>query len=360
MLGHQLQVVGLTDEDSEKNELIEFGLTHGLIGESPRFLHLLAELKHYREFSEIVLLEGETGTGKELAAKALHGTREGAYVALNCGDMIGEMARLEVAGYGKKTFTGSDSVDRNGCFVEAKGGTLFLDEIQLLSKQAQQHFLRVLQEGRIRPIGAHEEVGVSDTRVVVASNENLELMVEQGKLRKDLYYRVSVLVISVPSLRERIDDVEMLAKHFIAKHQQRLRSSAQSMSEEAVLLLKNHTWPGNIRELENVIKGILVRKQNGSRIEIPDLLRFESLRRAQKAYPLDEQMIEFQQQFHNPMRLETGYRLVEHFLMSKAIQASNGNQSEAAKSLGITREKLRQRLEEYDIPVERTNRIRLQ
>lgn len=345
---------------SGKDDLIAFGQQHGLIGESPAFLSCLQEIRRFAGFSATVLLLGETGTGKELLARGLHGSRKGAFCAVNCGDMHGEMGRVELAGYRGQTFTGSDIHDRDGLFAYAEHGTLFLDEVQLLRRDLQPHLLRAMQEGRIRPVASKREIDVSSTRIVVASNENLEELVTRGVLRRDLYYRLLVLVVRIPPLRERLDDVPLLAEHFVTKHCASFGSEVSGISSSALQTLRRYTWPGNVRELENVIRGILARKEEGISIECSDLpkpLRTCSIKVTCKPSNGSKPVLDDVLLQHWPDQIPTLFQvqaLYERPLIEKALQQTRGNQAQAARLLGISRETVKTRMRQFGIVISRS------
>jgi len=207
------------------------------------------------ETDSTVLLESETGTGKELYAQAMHNgspRRRGVFAAINCASLNANLLESELFGYVEGAFTGAKKGGKIGLFEAAAGGTLFLDEISEMDLGLQAKLLRALQERRIRPIGAVEEVEV-DVRVIAACNANLEQYVDQGKFRKDLYYRLNTIHIRIPPLRERIEDIPPLAEAFLREISRKLRREL-SISTDAIESLKQHSWPGNVRQLRNVLE----------------------------------------------------------------------------------------------------------
>lgn len=203
-----------------------------------------------------VLLRGESGTGKELFAKAIHnlsGRRNKKFVAINCAALPESLIESELFGYEKGSFTGAVSSGKEGLFKEADGGTLFLDEIGELSQAIQAKLLRVLQEGVIRRIGSCSEEKV-DVRLIAATNKNLEEMVQKSQFREDLYYRLNVIPIFIPPLRDRLEDIPILVRHFIDKLNNRLDKSIKTANLEFIDRLMKHNWPGNVRELQNVVE----------------------------------------------------------------------------------------------------------
>jgi two-component system response regulator HydG len=222
-----------------------------LVGTSPAMRKLRAALDRLASQDVSILIRGESGTGKELVARALHerGTRrKRRFVALNCGAIPESLIDSELFGHAKGAFTGA-TADRPGVFVEADGGTLFLDEIGDMPTAVQARLLRVLQEGEVRPVGGSGVRSV-DVRVIAATHVDLTVAVAEGRFREDLYYRLNVVVLSVPPLRERYEDLPMLAAHFLKKHG---GASPLGLSPEALDAMMSYAWPGNVRELENAI-----------------------------------------------------------------------------------------------------------
>ncbi|HEY5936908.1 MAG TPA: sigma-54 dependent transcriptional regulator [Kofleriaceae bacterium] len=239
-----------------RKELAEAGRTDDsgdslLVGTSASMRKLRAAVARLATQDISVLIQGESGTGKELVARALHNRgarRAKRYVALNCGAIPESLIDSELFGHAKGAFTGASS-DRPGVFVEADGGTLFLDEIGDMPVGVQARLLRVLQEGEVRPVGASGVKSV-DARVIAATHVDLATAVEQGKFRQDLYYRLNVVVLQVPPLRDRLDDLPLLAAHFLRKHGGK---NPPTLSPEALEAMAGYGWPGNVRELENAL-----------------------------------------------------------------------------------------------------------
>jgi transcriptional regulator with GAF, ATPase, and Fis domain len=236
----------------------EIERVHGfaeIVGESPAFLACLQAVDKVAPTDSTVLILGESGTGKELIARSVHGRsarKDGPFVALNCAALPANLVESELFGHEKGAFTGADA-RRQGRFELAQGGTLFLDEIGDLPLELQAKLLRVLQEGELQRVGGRETIAV-DVRVLAATHRELEKEVEAERFRADLFYRLNVFPIALPSLRERIEDVQLLAQHFARKHAQRLgRDGLEGISAKALRQLKGYAWPGNVRELENVI-----------------------------------------------------------------------------------------------------------
>src|SRR5687767_7339907 len=242
----------------ENKALIQGQRTRGklgnIIGRSQRMLSLYQMIETVAQVQSTVLVTGESGTGKELVARAIHdlGPRaERPFVSVNCGAFTETLLESELFGYVKGSFTGANA-NRKGLFEAANSGTIFLDEIGEMSPAMQVKLLRVLQERKLRPVGATEETTV-DTRVIAATNRDLASMVKDGTFREDLYYRISVIPIELPSLRERAEDIPELASHFVQKFCADAGRQL-SISEPAIRLLEQYLWPGNVRELEHAIE----------------------------------------------------------------------------------------------------------
>jgi len=234
------------------------GLDH-IIGESPTFVALLKQIASIAKHDVCVLILGETGTGKEVFARAIHYCSERSskpFIPVNCGAIPVDLLENEFFGHESGAFT-SANCPRRGIIKEADGGTLFLDEVDCLPPFAQVKLLRFLQDGQFRPLGSASTC-MADVRVVAASNANFKEILESGRLRKDLYYRLNVLSMQLPPLREREGDIVLLARHFLAKYASKFKMEARDFSTAALQKLIYYPWPGNVRELENVIQRVVV------------------------------------------------------------------------------------------------------
>jgi two-component system response regulator AtoC len=228
---------------------------HALVGRSPAMRAVYRLLEKAAAVDATVLIGGETGTGKELAARAIHSLsarRERRFVPVNCGALPSELVESELFGHARGAFTGAAAA-RAGLFQEAQGGTIFLDEVGELPLAAQVKLNRVLQEKEVRRVGETQATPV-DVRVVAATHRDLREEVRAGRFREDLFYRLNVFTVALPALRERAEDVPLLAAHFLDKHARALRRTLRGFSPEALALLAAHAWPGNVRELENVVE----------------------------------------------------------------------------------------------------------
>jgi two-component system, NtrC family, response regulator GlrR len=234
------------------------GLEH-IIGDSPALVALIKQIPRIAKYQVSVLILGETGTGKEVFARAIHYGSPRAtkpFIPVNCGAIPVDLLENEFFGHESGAFT-SANCSRRGVIKEADGGTLFLDEVDCLPPLAQVKLLRFLQDGQFRPLGS-ASVCTADVRVIAASNAHLAEALESGRFRKDLYYRLNVLSLQLPPLRQREDDVVLLARHFLGKYTERHRTPVREFSPEALQKLVGHSWPGNVRELENVVQRAVV------------------------------------------------------------------------------------------------------
>ena len=294
--------------------------------------HLIREVAGLRS---TVLIEGESGTGKEMVARAIHnaGDRSGRpFVGVSCAALTETLLESELFGHEKGSFTGAVARKR-GKFELANGGTLLLDEVDDISPKLQGDLLRVLQERRFFRVGGSEEVEV-DVRVIAATKVDLREMVREGRFRDDLYYRLDVIRLRVPPLRERREDVPLLARHFLDRYALELRKDVQDLSEQALARLMAHDWPGNVRELENTIERAVVSCRSTTLGE-DDMAFLEAGARARESdvVPTDLPLHE-----------------VEKRVIEAAMRRANGNVTEAAHALGIDRSSLYDRLKRYEIP----------
>src|SRR5439155_15822612 len=267
-----------------KRELKETSRFDDLVGESSAMEQVKALLDRVAPTNSTVLIWGESGTGKELAARAIHGRsprRAKQFVSINCGALPDELLESELFGHVKGSFTGAVAT-KKGLFEVADGGTIFLDEIGDTSAAMQIKLLRVLQERQIRRVGGTEQLEV-DVRIITATNQDLETMVRQKRFREDLYYRINVIQIRMPALREKTADIPKLALHFLVKYGRIMGKKITRISEEAMARLAEHDWPGNVRELENVIERAVA-------LESTDAITVDSLSREMRSggRPLQE------------------------------------------------------------------------
>ncbi|MDH5492260.1 MAG: sigma-54 dependent transcriptional regulator [Myxococcales bacterium] len=330
-LDKALEKQAIVEEVRTLRAQVASGASRSLIGESPAMRELRAMLARVASSLTNVLITGESGTGKEMVARALHfgGARaERAYVVINCGALPEALMESEIFGHEKGAFTGATSA-KEGLFRAAHRGTLFLDEIGELPLSLQVKLLRVLQERRIRPVGAHRELPV-DVRLVAATNRDLEAEVRAGRFREDLFYRLNVLRLHIPALRERREDIAPLAEHFLRKHGGG-GSKPPSLSVEALAWLREQPWPGNVRQLENVIERALILSE-GALIEREDLVGGAGPRAGTE-----------------PVIAE-GFDLVaylaevERQMLLRALEQAGGIRTKAAELLGMSFRSYRYRL----------------
>ena len=316
-----------------------------IVGNSPGMQEMFQLARKVAE-SEVssVLLQGESGTGKDLVAKAIHygsRRRDSPFIAINCAAIPATLIESEMFGYEKGAFTDAKG-RKEGLFEQAEGGTLFLDEIGELELNVQAKLLRVLEEGSFRRVGGLKDIPL-DVRVIAASNRDLKTESEAGRFRLDLYYRLSVIQIDIPALRERSDDIITLAEHYVAHFNQRLRKRVRGFTPEVVEIFRHYQWPGNVRELRNVIERVMI-------LEDSDLITPTYLPRG-----LGKDEIENQDKdsfsSRSPFNLPAdGIILdeVEMSLVRQALERSGGNQTRAAELLGISRDQLRYRLKKLE------------
>ena len=309
----------------------------GIIGESPAMKQIFRQLSRVVDTRVTVLIEGETGTGKELVASAIHyqsKRQDKLFVAQNCAAVPENLLESELFGHRKGAFTGADH-DKKGLFELADGGTLFLDEVAEMPIQLQSKLLRVLQEGEVRPLGSTTARKV-DVRIVAATNRNLEQEVAGGRFREDLFYRLRVFPLVLPPLRERREDIPLLAAHFLKKYTKEYCKDIEGLSQTARELLTSYPWPGNVRELENEMQRVVIQVDAGGFVMpehlSPRIRKVETLldRIAPQKGTLKEMIAQ-----------------VERWILAEALRDHDGNKSATAKTLGITREGLHKKLSKH-------------
>ncbi len=332
-------------EESQRNENVylkrrEQGRRFdGIIGEAAGMKKLFEQLRKVVDTRVTVLVEGETGTGKELIASAVHywsERRDALFIAQNCAAMPENLLESELFGHKKGSFTGATD-DKKGLFELADGGTLFLDEVGEMPLNLQAKLLRVLQEGEIRPIG-HNQTKRVDTRIVAATNRDLEKEVAEGRFREDLYYRLKVFPITVPPLRERREDIPLLAGHFLKKYANEFGRTVRGFSQQAMELLASYKWPGNVRELENEVQRLIIQMDDGGFVEpehvSPRIRQVENV--IDKVAPKKGTLKEMMEQ-------------VEKWILLEALKEHDNNKSQTARTLGITREGLHKKLKNFGL-----------
>jgi transcriptional regulator with PAS, ATPase and Fis domain len=306
-----------------------------MVGNSPELLRVLDELARIRRSDVTLHIHGETGTGKELAARGVHlgsSRKDGPFVAQNCGGITESLLQSTLFGHEKGAFTGADR-SRRGMFQAADGGTLFLDEVGELSPAVQVSLLRALQEGEVIPVGSTQPVRVN-VRVVSATHHDLRELVAQGKFRKDLYFRLVVMSVRLPPLRERRGDISVLAQHLLEQHGKQHNHYVTGFEPETLAALEAHNWPGNVRELQNEVERLVILTDEGKRVSPRHLSR--EVRRPTGDDGTDASGLTV------PAGLgyDEAITWFERSLVEQALTQCNGVLTRAAKRLGIERSRL--------------------
>jgi two-component system response regulator PilR (NtrC family) len=315
-----------------------------LIGNTEPMHRVYDLIKRVSSSPTNVLITGESGTGKEVIAKSIHFNgplKDKAFISINCGAIPEALMESEMFGHKKGSFTGA-MMDKTGLFEAANGGTLFLDEIGELPLNIQVKLLRAIQERIIRKVGCTDDTKV-DVRIIAATNRNLEDMVAKGTFRQDLYYRLNVINIKSPPLRERRDDIELLANHFLKKYNDKLSKNIGGISDEALATLKSYDYPGNVRELENIIERT-VALESGATILPESLPPFVNTVSGRKVASSHEIIVG-----EEGIDLEKIMGQIEKEILIKAIHQANGVKKKAAKLLNITFRSMRYRIEKYSL-----------
>lgn len=328
----------------EENRLLRETLGHqfdtqNIIGNSPKMITLLETVAQVAPSEATVLISGESGTGKELIAGAIHFNslrKKGPFVKINCAAITETLLESELFGHEKGAFTGADR-RKEGRFSQAHGGTLLLDEVGEMSLMMQVKLLRALQEREFNRVGGESTIQV-DVRVVAATNKNLKDQINEGAFREDLYYRLNVVELEVPPLVERKEDIPLLTQHFLELFAAKNRKEIKGFTPRAMDNLIHHDWPGNVRELMNAVeRGVVLSRS--SYLDIPD-------------FPfMKDSMLQNDQDSTTPAKLsmdgDVPLEKIEKTAILKTLEAANGNKSEAARRLGITRKTLHKKLKAY-------------
>jgi two-component system nitrogen regulation response regulator GlnG len=344
---------GDDDRQEDARRFKEVALPDTLIGRSTAMVEVFKEIGRVSKTEMTVLLMGESGTGKELVARAIHSNSSrarGPFITVNVAAIPKDLIESELYGHEKGSFTGA--VERRpGKFELASGGTLFLDEIGEMPIELQAKLLRVLQEREMDRVGGNRPLPV-DVRIVAATNADLSRSVEEGRFRRDLYYRLAVVPIRLPPLREREGDVVLLARHYVARYGMQLKGKAVTLSREAEPLLATHPWPGNVRELQNVLQRALL-KLNGHRVAASDLAGLLPTVAANERGlgAVVETVLDAPEPEQG--RYRAAIEALEGPLLSAALARTNGNQLRAAELLGMNRNTLRERIRALGITVRR-------
>ena len=344
VVARALEELALREENARlRRELLRVFAHNNIVGHGSKIQAILEMVRTVAPTTSTVLITGESGTGKELVARALHEAsqrRERPFVSINCGAFPETLLESELFGYLKGAFTGADT-NRKGIIESASGGTLFLDEIGDTSLLMQVKLLRVLQERTVRPLGGAVDVPV-DVRLIASTNRELAGLVKTGQFREDLYYRVSVVPIHVPPLRERTEDIEPLARHFLQKFALQMGKPLHDFDREAMSALTRYSWPGNVRELGNAVERV-VAVNNGQdslvRLEhLPDAVRGFSLAQ-EKNIRIPEEGIDFESQIAT----------IEKQYLQEALRAAGGVRTRAAELLHVSYRSFRHYAKKYSL-----------
>ena len=314
----------------------------GIIGSGAAMRNVFSLLEKVVNTETSVFIQGETGTGKELIAKVIHynsSMKDKPFVAENCGALSENLLESELFGHVKGAFTGAIT-DKKGIFEMADGGTVFLDEIADMPYAMQIKLLRVLQEGQVRPVGGSQYRNV-DFRLIASSNRDLQEEVQNGSFRNDLFYRIQVFPIVLPPLRDRKEDIPLLADHFLEKLSEKRKKSVSRLTPGALDLLMQYIWPGNVRELEHEIERAVTLA--GEEPEISDSYLSEKIRGSIQQIPAKPE---------GHLSLQDATRQLERRMVTDALAKTRGNRSQAARLLGLTRQGLLNKIARYKIDMQ--------
>ncbi|NLX13284.1 MAG: sigma-54-dependent Fis family transcriptional regulator [Phycisphaerales bacterium] len=336
-----MQQQSLIRENQALREQLDmrYGLDN-IIGHDYKMLRIYDMIDTVAESRTTVLIQGDSGTGKSLIARAIHhrsDRRERPFVEVSCGALPESLLESELFGHVKGSFTGAVG-DKAGKFKAADTGTIFLDEISSATPALQVKLLRVLQERQFEPVGSNKTEHV-DVRVILASNEDLVRVMEAGRFRQDLFYRINVVTLNLPGLRERIGDIPLLADHFLQRYRQELRKEVLGFTEECLEYMRRYPWPGNVRELENVVERAVVLTRN-RQIDVYDLP--ENVVEKARANPAGEHI-------YRPMSLKEALEDPEKKIIEQALQANNWNRQITAQILEINRTTLYKKMKRYGL-----------
>ncbi|MBT4362926.1 MAG: sigma-54-dependent Fis family transcriptional regulator [Desulfobacteraceae bacterium] len=331
---------------SEENRILKESLGKhfdkgNIIGQSPAMTRFMETVNLVAPSEATILLTGESGTGKELIAGALHfnsSRREGPFIKINCAAITETLLESELFGHEKGAFTGADK-RKDGRFLQAHKGSLLLDEVSEMPLTMQVKLLRVLQEREITRVGGDEVIEV-DVRLIAATNKNLQELIKEGKFREDLYYRLNVVTLELPSLNERVEDIPLLAQHFLEIFSKKNKKEIKGFTPRAMDNLIRYSWKGNVRELMNVIeRGVVLGRS--------DYIEEHALPIVNVASGIDA--VESQPAINDGMNFEMSLEDVERKTILQTLESAGGNKSETARRLGITRRTLHKKLKKYGV-----------
>ncbi|QDU82185.1 Transcriptional regulatory protein ZraR [Polystyrenella longa] len=328
---HRLQ----TENQELKDRLAGAGEISGIIGNCASMQEVFQQVRQVADTDATVLIQGESGTGKELIARALHDLSSRSarpFVAVNLGALPESLLESELFGHEKGSFTGA-SRKKPGCFEQSRGGTLFLDEVTEIPPKSQVDLLRVLETGQFSRVGG-EELLTSDARIVSATNKDIQVLIEEGTVREDLYYRLNIIPIQIPALRQRREDIPLLVEHFLQHFCERHGRQLKRVSEEAMYVLTSHRWPGNVRQLRNVMERLVVTVTH-------ELIYVEHLPR---------EFNESSSAGKNPIRsLAEVVEEAEQQAINAALVASDYHREQTAKKLGVSVRTLHYKMSRYGL-----------
>jgi len=345
MINGFFEKVNTLSEELDKYKLKVNNATYSInniLGDGPTIKRLKGQIEEAARSNSTVLIQGETGTGKELVAHAIHRLSQRSFapfVKLNCATFPKDLIESELFGYEEGAFTGAKAGGKKGKFELANGGTIFLDEVNQLSLEAQPKLLRVLQEREITKIGGDKTIP-TDVRIIVASNKKLIDLVQADKFREDLYYRFNVLEINIPPLRSRKEDIPILVYSIVKRMNKFLNKNIPGISPEVFNLLMDYDWPGNVRELENILERAMNRCEYDEEL---DTVHFEDFLNYDIIQDLPTLDIE------NLIPYEEAKQSAEKNIIENALKVCKGNKSKAAKALEISRTLLHRKINKYDI-----------
>lgn len=345
MVQKTLETRAIVNEVVLATPIMDDDIDSELVGHSQKMSEVFHLIRKLSYVDTTVLIRGENGTGKELVAKAIHFNsprKHGEFIAINCAAIPEDLMESEMFGHEKGAFTGA--VERKiGKFQLANKGTLFLDEIGELKPDMQAKLLRVVQERVFMPVGSTREVR-TNARIVAATNQNLEKMIEEGSFREDLFYRLNVMPIFLPPLRERIEDLEALMNIFMKKYSERHHTGTFQIDVEALKILKQYRWPGNIRELENFVERTLVVHNTHvlTLEEIPDNIKNDALNNVSIPMPSD---------YSGPLDFEQFKEVTERDFIINALKANNGKINKTVAQANIPKNTLLRKIKKYNIDV---------
>jgi transcriptional regulator with PAS, ATPase and Fis domain len=317
-----------------------------ILGKSAKIKATIDKARRFGSVNATVLIYGETGVGKEYFAQAIHNVsphRDGPFVTVNCAAMPDNLLESELFGYSEGAFTGAKKGGKEGLFVMANKGTIFLDEIGEMSDKMQTRLLRVLQEYEIMPLGDNNIITL-DVRVVAATNSDLRTLVHEKRFRADLYHRINVLTLMIPALRDRREDIPVLFNHYLGVYNKKFGKNIKGMAPKGIALFNAHSWPGNIRELQNTMKRLVILTDG-------DYISADIVTESLLLSSLEPEFLSTAQHQPAAENNNTNPQEFEKALTINALKAARGNKKKAARLLGISRTTLWRRQKKYDIRI---------